>query len=216
MTGAVLGGGVEPNRRLDDLVPWVVARAGEQRADPLLVITSRGLAYADETPYDRDDHGTLWARWTGRCEGRPQMANVHSARQRRAIRQSLCQGCRQPADRDENGVLWLVEDARTGSWEDWPEQMITMHPPTCLPCSDTARHNCPHLKRTGTVLMRVQHPELAGIRGHLYGSSRGVPERGGIVEVEYSDPRCRFVLAEHLLVALAGCTILEAHAEGTL
>ncbi|MFJ8430443.1 hypothetical protein ACIQ9P_03965 [Kitasatospora sp. NPDC094019] len=205
----LLSNAVEPTRLLTDLAPWVVVREGERRADPPLVMTPCGLAYADETAYDRDEHGLLWARWTGRCEGRPQLANVHSARQRRAKRRSLCQGCKKPADSDENGVLWLVENGRAADWPDWPEQMITMHPPTCLPCADTARDHCPHLKRTGSVLMRVRRPELAGIRGHLYRPGEGVPVRGEIVEVEYGDPRSRFVLAEHQLVALEGCTILN-------
>ncbi|MFJ6136505.1 hypothetical protein [Kitasatospora sp. NPDC092286] len=212
MTGVLLDGGTEPTRLIRDLAPWVVVRAGERRADSPLVVTPRGLAYADETPYDRDEHGLLWARWTGRREGRPQLANVHSARQRRAVRRSLCQGCKRPADRDENGVLWLVENGRADDWPDWPEQMITMHPPTCLPCSDTARSHCPHLKRTGSVLMRVRRPELAGIRGHLYQPGEEEPARGAMVEVEYGDPRSRFVLAEHQLVALEGCTILNESA----
>ena len=70
-----------------------------------------GIAFADETAADRDSDGILWTRITSQpgC-GRPQFAVIHSLRQRRAMRRLLCQVCGQPADRNPEGVLWLLPD----------------------------------------------------------------------------------------------------------
>ena len=50
----------------------------------------------------------------------------------------LCQFCRRPADRNEEGVLWLI-DAEPDDpvlWSGAPER--TSHPPLCMPCAVAA------------------------------------------------------------------------------
>ncbi|MFJ6140131.1 hypothetical protein [Kitasatospora sp. NPDC092286] len=199
-------------RTPDNHAPWVVTRAGERMLDQRLVLTARGVAFPDETPFDRDDHGVLWTRWGGRPVGRPQMANVHSLRQRRAMRQLLCQGCKQPADRNQNGTLWLIEDDRAGAEVDWPERQMTMHPPTCRPCADRSRRLCPHLRRTGSVLLRVRTPEIAGVRGYLCQQDGDFLVRAKTVELEYIDPQRHLVVAVHQLMSLEGCQIIDTRA----
>src|SRR3989442_68826 len=99
-------------------VPYV-ATWSEERDLPFEVVNrdGRGIAYADEISADRDIHGVLWHRTYSRPRrGRPEFGNVHSLRQRRAMRRLLCQVCGGPADRTQDGVLWLLPDHR----EDWP------------------------------------------------------------------------------------------------
>ncbi|MFF8769080.1 hypothetical protein [Kitasatospora sp. NPDC015120] len=186
-----------------------MAREGERLLDSRLLVGSTGLRYLDEGPYDRDGHGALWARWGGRPTGRVRLADAHGPRQRRALRQLLCQGCKRPADRTADGTLWLIEDDPDGG-HDWPEQLLTMHPPTCAPCATIADRACPHLGDTGSVLLYVKNPQPAGIRGYLYAPTVGGPTtRTYTPFVDYRDPRLPFALAVHQIVALSGCTIVR-------
>ncbi|MDY0811471.1 hypothetical protein [Kitasatospora purpeofusca] len=189
--------------------PWVIVREGEKLLDPAVLLTATGVRYQDEGPYDRDEAGVLWARWGGRPTGRPRLGDAHGPRQRRALRQLLCQGCKQPADRTADGTLWLIEDDPQGG-DAWPEQLLTMHPPTCQPCADIADRYCPHLGATGSALLRVRHAEPAGVRGFLHQARPGAPaSRTRTDFVDFRYPLVRFVVAVHLVVALEGCTIIR-------
>src|SRR4051812_9793935 len=99
------------------IVPYATSWSGEQHL-PMPVIQHRGfgIGYADEIAADRDVCGVLWHRVESRPgAGRPQFGNVHSLRQRRAMRRLLCQVCGEPAERTSEGMLWLLLDYR----QDW-------------------------------------------------------------------------------------------------
>lgn len=40
----------------------------------------------------------------------------------------LCNVCAQPADRSDDGVLWLLRDFRD-DWPNWPQGMGAVEPP---------------------------------------------------------------------------------------
>ncbi|WP_176946603.1 hypothetical protein [Lentzea fradiae] len=106
------------------VAPFITAWSTEQDLPCRLVEhPGRGVAYADEVVTDRDAHGVLWRQTsTRRGEGRPEFGRVHPAWQRQAMELLLCQVCGGPADRDDEGVLWLLRDHRD-DWRHWPEGM---------------------------------------------------------------------------------------------
>jgi hypothetical protein len=159
---------------------------------------SRGIAYPDEDFHDRDAEGALWRRVPSRQgQGRPEFARVHTLRQRRVMRNLRCQICAGPADRTEQGVLWLLHDDREDS-PDWPENVTAAHPPLCLPCAVRSVQSCPHL-RDQYVPVRVRNPEMHGVYGVLYRAGRVTPEPSDDVIVPYGDPRMRWTLASQLV-----------------
>jgi hypothetical protein len=173
-----------------------------------------GIAYVDETPEDRDQHGVLWnGRTLRQGHGRPRYGDVHPGRQRVAMEHLLCQVCGRAADRDDRGVLWLLEDNRR-DWQGWPERLMTTHPPVCLPCADTAVRQCPHL--TGkSVAVRVRDSVMCGVYGRIWSPSAfGHPVRTANREVvEYGTPSARWVIAGQAVRALYGCTLVDLERE---
>jgi hypothetical protein len=117
-------------------VAYITTWSGERPLSTKVIERpGRGIAYADETLTDRDDHGVLWRRVPSRPgDGRPQFGQVHPLRQRRAMRRLLCQVCGHPADQSDLGTLWLVPDYRD-DWPTWPEHMACTEPPICRPCA---------------------------------------------------------------------------------
>jgi hypothetical protein len=183
-------------------VPYISKWSGEEAAASAPVVVRGGrLAYADEQPYDRDRHGVLWTRtpsFPGR--GRPEFGAVHSLRQRRAMRRVLCQVCGGPADRDADGVLWLLgEDAHDPA--SWPDDLLTSHPPLCVPCATTAVQACPHLS-AHFVALRVRTWTEVGVRGALYRPAWPAPAPVDVVAVTYDDPLMNWVRAGQLIVRL--------------
>jgi hypothetical protein len=193
------------------VVPWIASWSGEQSHRRQVVYSGRGgIAYAAETPEDRDPHGVLWnGRTEARGSGRPQFGDIHPERQRAAMTYLLCQVCGLPADRDDRGVLWLLEDNR-GDWRGWPERLMTTHPPICLPCAGAAAAQCPHLER-GSVAVRVRDSDACAVYGSLWAPSAfGRPvEAGRVGVVAYGTPGAHWVLAGQLVRALHGCTIVS-------
>jgi hypothetical protein len=164
----------------------------------------RGIGYADERPGDRDSRGVLWTRVASRPgQGRPEFGQVHARRQRRAMTRLLCQVCGQPADRNADGMLWLVgEDPRRQ--DTWPVPLLTMHPPVCAGCAARSVGTCPHLRRQSAAL-RVRAFDLAGVRGALY--VPGLPSPVGVAGVAFDDRRIRWVRAGQLIVHLRDFSI---------
>lgn len=192
-------------------VPWVASWTSERTTDP--VITYRrgggtmGIAYPDEALTDRDDHDVLWLRRPeSRGVGKPLFAIVHPGRQRRAMERLLCQVCGQPADRDDRGVLWLIEDDR--DYDEWPEGLMTTHPPICCGCLDIARTHCPHLQR-GAAILRVARPEIAAVYGHRYAPGRLAPRRLAAEYVPVGSLAASWILASQAVMALDGCTVVS-------
>lgn len=94
------------------IAPYITSWSAEQDLPYRLVERpGLGIGYTDESFGDRDAHGVLWQRAAVRHGvGRPEFGKVHPLRQRRAMRQLLCQVCAGPADRNYDGVLWLLRD----------------------------------------------------------------------------------------------------------
>jgi hypothetical protein len=68
-------------------VPYIALWSAEEVLETPVVETVNGLAYADETSVDRDEHGLLWSRVTVRPGvGEPRYQQLHPLRQRRAMR----------------------------------------------------------------------------------------------------------------------------------
>src|SRR5213080_2620982 len=134
------------------IVPYTTRWSSEHRLRPPVIERpgGTGIAFADEILSDRDRHGVLWQRVPSRPgDGRPEFGMVHSGRQRRAMRNLLCQVCAGPADRDDHGTLWLLPDhpGYHDDWPGWPERMATPEPPVCLRCARIAVAACPALRK---------------------------------------------------------------------
>ncbi|MCH6161633.1 hypothetical protein [Streptomyces marispadix] len=204
------GGHSSPVRR-PAMVPYITQWSGEEVAPRPKMVMRRGrIAFADERPYDRDSRGVLWARTP--CQpgkGRPQFGLVHPLRQRNAVERLLCQVCGGPADRDADGVLWLLTDEPTDEPTEEPgtpadagsEDVVTEHPPLCLPCARIAVTACPRLRRDFTAV-RVRALEQAGVRGALYRPAAPRPVPVDAVSVAFDDPVVDWVRAGKLLLRL--------------
>jgi hypothetical protein len=198
------------------LVPYTpyIASWSEERRELATVIErrGRGIGYADETLYDRDRHGVLWLRSpVNQGVGEPEFARVHPLRQRRAMNRLLCNVCAKPADRSDEGVLWLLRDYRD-DWPGWPEHMAINEPPVCVPCARRASRMCPAMRK-GAVAVRARRYSIAGVRGRLYQpTGTPWPEVVDYRDVPYGEPGARWVQASMLVRELGDCTIVPLEA----
>jgi hypothetical protein len=166
-----------------------------------------GIAYADETLADRDRRGVLWYRTPFRLGvGQPVFGKVHPLRQRRAMSRLLCQVCAGPADRTEDGVLFLLKDHRR-DWPGWPNSMGVTEPPVCLPCVRLSARVCPALRK-GAVMVRAGRYEVAGVHGGLYAGGR-TPRLVGEATVSFDNPAVRWLRAVSLVRELWDCALVE-------
>src|SRR5262245_53082651 len=142
------------------MVPYITSWSGERAVRTPVVAKGRwGIGYQRERPGDRDSYGVLWTRYVrAPGVGTPNFSSVHPARQRRAMRLLLCQVCGGPADRNEQGILWLLDDARYA----WSGEEPTGHPPICLRCAVPASRSCPYLRRYGRLALRVRDAPIVG------------------------------------------------------
>ncbi|MGW2708094.1 hypothetical protein ACWC4J_03725 [Streptomyces sp. NPDC001356] len=197
-------------RRPPSAVPYIASWSTELAAELPRVVRRilGGVGYADEVAADRDERGVLLLRRPDRQGvGAPRRGKVHPARQMWAMTEQLCQVCGEPADQDDDGVLWLLEDAR-GDWAGWPNGLMTTHPPTCAACMRTAREECPHLWE-GSVVVRVGRSELCGVWGRRYTASRlgPIPVERGVVP--FGSPLLAWTVAAQYVRALYDCTIVS-------
>nr|WP_063779323.1 hypothetical protein [Kibdelosporangium sp. MJ126-NF4]CEL18549.1 Phage protein [Kibdelosporangium sp. MJ126-NF4]CTQ98033.1 Phage protein [Kibdelosporangium sp. MJ126-NF4] len=175
---------------------------------PIIERRGYGIGYADEIAADRDTHGVLWHRTLSRPgEGRPEFGKVHSLRQRRAMRRLLCQVCAEPADRTDDGMLWLLPDYRQ-DWTRWPEGMGNVEPPVCWSCVSISIRLCPKLRRDGGAVIRVREYPLVGVRGLLYASGTTKPIAVADRTIGFDDPLVRWVRAVGLVRQMLDCRIV--------
>ena len=190
------------------VAPYITSWSDE--VDPLCTVVAApggGIAYADESMIDRDSQGVLWRRASMRPgHGRPLFGKVHALRQRRAMRRLLCQVCGGPADRTDDGVLWLLQDHRH-DWPGWPEAMGVTEPPICVDCVRLSIRLCPALRK-GAVTIRVRQFPVAAVRGCLY-SRDADPVAIGDVTMPFTNPAIRRVRAVNLVRHLTDCTIVD-------
>lgn len=191
-------------------VPYIAAWSGEAvPSHPLMAsVAVLGLAYVDEKPHDRA-YGVLWHRRNNTPgAGRPLFGEVHSRRQLEAMRDLKCQVCGEPADEDRDGVLWLLEDER-GRWPDWPNGLVTSHPPVCLPHAREAVTACPHLAR-GWVAVRVGESDPVAVRGRHYAVDNDHLLPLGLGNIRLDSPRIRWTIGGQLLRSLQQCSLVGA------
>lgn len=191
------------------VAPYVTAQDAEQDLTCSLVVRPDGLGvgYANELPGDRDAQGVLWRKVAERQEeGKPEFGRVHPARQRRAMSGLLCQVCAGPADRTQDGVLWLLRDHRE-DWPRWPEGMASVEPPVCVRCVAVSLRRCPALQR-GAVAIRVQRFMVAGVWGTVYRPGAFAPVPVEAAHLAYGDPKTRWMVAVALIRELRGCSFV--------
>jgi hypothetical protein len=195
-----------------DLVPYI-AKWSTERTPSLRMVVKRGrIAYADEKPYDRDADGVLWTRVPSLPgKGRPEFGKVHALRQRRAMSEVLCQVCGKSADRAANGVLWLISEDPNDP-DAWRTDVLTTHPPLCVPCAMTSVGACPHLRKQ-YVALRVRAFHVAGVRGALYQPGYPSPVAVDVAGVAYGDPNIRWMRAGQLIMRLTDFEVVELEAQ---
>ncbi|WP_062209457.1 hypothetical protein [Streptomyces sp. NBRC 109706] len=195
-----------------DVVPYIAQWSEEHVEQPVVIGRAGGIAYADEVVQDRDGGGVLWSRFGMRPgRGRPEFGKVHGLRQRRTMRRLLCQVCGDPADENDDGVLWLLGEDPDDP-DSWPEKLETSHPPLCLPCAATSVRLCPHLSKHYAAL-RVRDFHLAGVWGALYRAGFPLPVKSEAAGVSFDDPRVRWVRASQLIMRLDMYTVVDLEAE---
>jgi len=124
------------------------------------------------------------------------------------MRRLLCQICAKPADRNEQGTLWLLPDMRD-DWQGWPENLDLAEPPICMPCARLAAQLCPHLRK-GYVTVRARCAPLSGVKGFIYRPGHPAPilVRDDLVTYE-NRALLGWTLAEQQLRTLHDCTIVS-------
>lgn len=208
MSGILVASPGVPSAGQRVVAPYITAWSGEK--DPPYVLVERpggGIRYADETMTDRDRHGVLWFRTPFQPgQGRPDFGRVHPMRQRRTMQRLLCQVCAGPADRTEDGVLWLLKDHRN-DWPSWPDRMGVTEPPICLPCVRMSVRLCPALRK-GAAVVRAGRFTVAGVHGPLYRCDNHGLRAVAAATVTFEDPAIRWVRAVSLVRELWDCVIV--------
>lgn len=191
-------------------IPFVARWSGEHDSPMPIVLRrgARGIAYADERSYDRDDLGILWTR-TPSQPGRdkPQLGNVHGLRQRLCMTGLRCQVCGGPADLTSDGVLWLI-DANPSDLLPRGVAELTAHPPVCRPCAHQSVRLCPHL-RDKYVALRVRSFAAYGVSGALYCRNFTEPLLYGAGTVALGDPLLPWIRASQLVMSLNDFTVID-------
>jgi hypothetical protein len=168
------------------------------------------LGFRDEHDHDRDTHGALWARYSiAPGKGRAEFGLVHALRQRNAMMRSLCQVCGTSLlDAGQERHLFLVK----GVGRPIAEGERTSAPPVCERCAPIAARDCPHL-RAGHAAAWVQRSMAWGVAGTVYDLDTLRPVEGmDLVDVPYTSPVIRQVLAHRLVETLHGCTAVDLDA----
>ncbi|MYR55391.1 hypothetical protein GTY54_03730 [Streptomyces sp. SID625] len=167
----------------------------------MLIDAGGRVVYADEEPGDRDIDGILWERWGGTATGPSMWAEHHPLRQRHVMdHRPRCAMCGGEPDRDEQGVLWLLEADAAQQPLTFPLDIITTTPPVCREDGRRALRECPVL-REEAIAVRVRDAELVGVRGTVY--SRTAPPQAGQT-VLFTDDAIHRVVASQLLRELRG------------
>ncbi|WP_435643343.1 hypothetical protein ACR9VJ_18015 [Streptomyces sp. H49] len=195
------------------VVPYIAGYSLERAATPKLCEdTVRGrLAFKGETPHDRDTFGTLWVRPTivSRARrGRPLLKTIHPYRQRRAMRDMLCQVCARPPAIPEGPHLFLgassVGPIREGE--------LTPSPPVCVVCAGIAVQLCRPLQGGRFTAAWVQHAPFWGVIGDTY-----APGTLDLVDrqcrIQYGTREADWTVASWSVAELQGVTPADLDAE---
>ncbi|MFC9534442.1 hypothetical protein ACFT38_28445 [Streptomyces sp. NPDC056975] len=130
-------------------MPDVIRWTGEHTLSATVVVTPRGVAYADaaQDAQGRDRFGVLWQLCGGQSTGRPAYAaSLHPARQKAAMEDLRCAVCTVPADRDASGMRWVLPLPDDVTPDAVWEGVRTSVPPLCALHADSAPRLCPRLR----------------------------------------------------------------------
>jgi hypothetical protein len=194
-------------------VPYVTRWTAEPvRQPPIIRIRGRGgegIGYEDENPVTDRRHEALWVRTAlAQGRGRPDFACLNSPRQKRAMRQSLCQVCGEEAlgsGTDERTLHLLGGATPIGEGE------TTAAPPVHPSCAVESLESCPHLRR-GWAAALVEYSPLWGVAGVVHDPKTlaPLPSPGPrpfeLTHVHISNERIRWTLASFTVVSLHGVT----------
>lgn len=197
--------------RVAPVRPFIARTDHEPFLDVADVIAREGhIAYPRETPTDRDAHGVLWARQTYAPDrGTPLYGKIHSARQRHAALNLLCQICGGDPDENRDGVLWLLPTLPGLPPDDDGAGIVTTYPPVCRPCARRALAQCPPLRR-GHALLRVRDVQAHGVTGTAFTPHRDGAVAQEAVEHAYGDPALARVVAVQQLLRLTDYQYVDA------
>ncbi|MCF3960590.1 hypothetical protein [Streptomyces fuscigenes] len=197
------------------VVPYITQRS-EERLLPYQLIRRPvwpGIAYPDETPYDRDSFGTLWLRarlLPKSRRGEPDLRRVHAYRQRRAMLDMLCQVCARPPADPDGPQLFLMRSTG-GPIRDGER---TTSPPVCVPCAAITVQQCHALRGDQFVAAWVRHTPAWGVAGTVHDPVTLEPIPGRSMEaVEYRAPDSFYVLAARTVVELQGVVAADLERE---
>ncbi|MGF0163031.1 hypothetical protein ACQRET_03175 [Streptomyces koyangensis] len=183
-------------------MPYVTAYAEEGLLPAPLRASRAGLAYDDESPYDRDTFGALWVRPRLLPAARlrtPRLQEIHPYRQRRVMTNGLCQVCTRPAATRDGATLYLMRD----SGGPIQEGERTASPPVCVPCSALSVQLCRALQRGRWVAAWVGWAPSWGVAGTVHDPVTLRPIPGRALEmVEYGTREARWTTAARLVVEL--------------
>ncbi|MFF9351311.1 hypothetical protein [Streptomyces sp. NPDC014734] len=196
------------------LAPYVASRDSDLpgRTSELTVeFGSKGprIAYRNTRSTDRDHHGNLWVRVRESPGGRVLYDCMNPQRQRVCMERMLCQVCGGPADRNEQGWLFL-DWRRADSPPTWPERSITSMPPLCAEHARVSVRQCPFLRRNEHAVLRVRKPRLHGVSGTVYTlTARGWHASENDCLSAYDEPRIPGLLASRLHRELRRVTVVD-------
>ncbi|MDQ0765586.1 hypothetical protein [Streptomyces canus] len=165
------------------------------------------IGYVDERPEDRDIDGILWQRWGGTQTGPLQWSEHYPDRQRAVMeRPHRCGRCTGEPDRDERGMLWLL-NANQGAQANltFPRDILTATPAMCRECADRALRAC-RVLQAGFIALRVPETELVGVKGTLY-SPTSPPQADRFVR--FDDDAIHRVVARQLMLELRDAELDE-------
>ncbi|MGW4883345.1 hypothetical protein [Streptomyces murinus] len=195
------------------IVPYIAGYSLERAVTPKLCEDPvRGrLAFKDETPHDRDSWGTLWVRPTivpRAHRGRPLLKTVNAYRQRRVMRDMLCQVCTRPPAVPEGPFLFLAHSA-SGPVR---ERELTPSPPVCVVCAGIAVQLCRPLQGGQFTAAWVEHPAFWGVIGDTYApGTLDMVDRGH--KIQYGTREADWTVASWSVVELQGITPADLDAE---
>ncbi|MGV2914519.1 hypothetical protein [Streptomyces alfalfae] len=188
------------------VVPYVTSGSEERLLSCTIIRRPAigGLAYADETPYDRDSFGVLWVRpriLPKTRRGEPRLSDIHAYRQRRAMNNMLCQVCAAAPEDPDAPQLFVLRDT-SGPIR---EGERTASPPLCVPCAGIAVQECHVLRGGRWVAAWARSTPAYGVYGMVHDTQTLQPIPGRYMElVEYGSPLSQWTVAARVAVELHG------------
>jgi len=200
--------------------PWITPYAGE-RYEGRFGFDGQQIFYAPGEGEPRDDDGILWQPSLGRCQhpgcrmtvdqhdrweagheidlGEIWWKEMHTGRQRDAMRGPLCQVCGTNLS-EAKPLLWLLPALELMVRKPNGRPFTTSTPPICATCVDVARQQCPNLKANAPLLLQVQHYRPWGVFGDTV-RTRPV-QRLVQGDVQLGTEEIKRTMARHLVVEI--------------